>query len=83
MDDSFAAEPVSAEHADWAVAALLGALELRHPGTCRHAERVAEIALDLTAALAEIERCSRGHPVRSSKPQLGGAARAGRRPRRE
>jgi HD-GYP domain-containing protein (c-di-GMP phosphodiesterase class II) len=50
MDD-FAAERVSAEHADCAVAALLGALELRHPGTCRHAERVAELALDLTAVV--------------------------------
>jgi HD-GYP domain-containing protein (c-di-GMP phosphodiesterase class II) len=32
-----------------AVAALLAALELRHPGTCRHAERVADLALNLTA----------------------------------
>jgi len=35
--------------ADRAVAALLAALELRHPGTCRHAERVADLALNLTA----------------------------------
>jgi cyclic di-GMP phosphodiesterase len=35
--------------ADRAVAALLAALELRHPGTCRHAERVADLALELTA----------------------------------
>jgi HD-GYP domain-containing protein (c-di-GMP phosphodiesterase class II) len=34
---------------DRAVAALLAALELRHPGTCRHAERVADLALTLTA----------------------------------
>jgi HD-GYP domain-containing protein (c-di-GMP phosphodiesterase class II) len=33
---------------DRAVAALLAALELRHPGTCRHAERVADLALNLT-----------------------------------
>ncbi len=49
MDVPAAPESFSPEHADCAVAALLGALELRHPGTCRHAERVAEIALDLTA----------------------------------
>jgi HD-GYP domain-containing protein (c-di-GMP phosphodiesterase class II) len=34
---------------DRAVAALLAALELRHPGTCRHAERVADLAINLTA----------------------------------
>ena len=48
VDVPAAPEPPSPEHLDCAVAALLGALELRHPGTCRHAERVAEIALDLT-----------------------------------
>jgi HD-GYP domain-containing protein (c-di-GMP phosphodiesterase class II) len=51
MDVPAAPEPFSPEHADCAVAALLGALELRHPGTCRHAERVAEIALDLTTVV--------------------------------
>jgi HD-GYP domain-containing protein (c-di-GMP phosphodiesterase class II) len=35
--------------ADCVVGALLAALELRHPGTCRHAERTAELALQLTA----------------------------------
>jgi HD-GYP domain-containing protein (c-di-GMP phosphodiesterase class II) len=35
--------------ADRAVAALLAALELRHSGTCRHAERVADLAVNLTA----------------------------------
>ena len=34
---------------DRAAAALLAALELRHPGTCRHAERVADLALNLTS----------------------------------
>ena len=51
MDDSAPEVPEAPapEQLDCAVAALLGALELRHPGTCRHAERVAEIALDLTS----------------------------------
>jgi HD-GYP domain-containing protein (c-di-GMP phosphodiesterase class II) len=50
MDPSVpaASGPLPSEHADCTVAALLGALELRHPGACRHAERVAEFAMDLT-----------------------------------
>lgn len=63
MDDSLLRSRFPPSTQTGRSAALLGALELRHPGTCRHAERVAEIALDLTAALAEIERCSRGHPL--------------------
>jgi HD-GYP domain-containing protein (c-di-GMP phosphodiesterase class II) len=39
---------ISMGDTDRAVAALLAALELRHPGTCRHAERVADLALNLT-----------------------------------
>jgi hypothetical protein len=34
--------------ADTAVAGILAALELRHRGACKHAERVADIALNLT-----------------------------------
>jgi HD-GYP domain-containing protein (c-di-GMP phosphodiesterase class II) len=41
----------SPDAADCTVAALLAALELRHPGTCRHAERTAQLALELTSAL--------------------------------
>jgi HD-GYP domain-containing protein (c-di-GMP phosphodiesterase class II) len=37
--------------AGYVVAALLGALELRHPGTCHHAERRTEEALKLTGAV--------------------------------
>jgi HD-GYP domain-containing protein (c-di-GMP phosphodiesterase class II) len=40
--------PLSPADADTTVAALLAALELRHPGTCRHAERAADLALNLT-----------------------------------
>lgn len=49
--------------ADCAVAALLAALDLRHPGTCRHAERVADLALNLTtiASPAFAEREGLGH----------------------
>ena len=67
-NDSFAAEPVSAEHADCAVAALLGALELRHPGTgmfsvadafdAMRNDRPYREAVSSEDALAEIERCS-------------------------
>ena len=41
--------PLRLGDGDRAVAALLAALELRHPGTCRHAERVADLALNLTS----------------------------------
>ena len=44
-----APESLQPSGADRAVAALLAALELRHPGTCRHAERVADLALNLAA----------------------------------
>lgn len=37
--------------ADSAVAGILAALELRHPGACKHAERVADAALNLTGVL--------------------------------
>ena len=37
--------------ADAAVAGILAALELRQPGACRHAERVADQALHLTGVL--------------------------------
>jgi HD-GYP domain-containing protein (c-di-GMP phosphodiesterase class II) len=51
MGLSSAAEPGPCQphDADRAVAALLAALELRHAGTCRHAERVADLAMNLTA----------------------------------
>jgi HD-GYP domain-containing protein (c-di-GMP phosphodiesterase class II) len=42
-------DPLDPSDADRAVAALLAALDLRHPGTCRHAERVTDLALNLTA----------------------------------
>jgi HD-GYP domain-containing protein (c-di-GMP phosphodiesterase class II) len=53
MNDSAAAAQAAprAVDADRAVAALLAALELRNPGTCRHAERVAALALELTALI--------------------------------
>lgn len=51
MDDSLLRSRFPPSTQTGRSAALLGALELRHPGTCRHAERVAEIALDLTAVV--------------------------------
>lgn len=43
--------PFTVTDSDLAVAALLAAIELRHTGTARHAERVAEVALNLTAVV--------------------------------
>jgi len=43
--------PLPPPDADAAVAGILAALELRQPGACRHAERVADLALNLTGVL--------------------------------
>jgi HD-GYP domain-containing protein (c-di-GMP phosphodiesterase class II) len=46
-----AAAPQPTTDADTAVAGILAALELRQPGACKHAERVADTALNLTGVL--------------------------------
>jgi HD-GYP domain-containing protein (c-di-GMP phosphodiesterase class II) len=46
-----AAPPTPTPNADTAVAGILAALELRQPGACKHAERVADSALSLTHLL--------------------------------
>jgi putative nucleotidyltransferase with HDIG domain len=46
-----ASTPRPLADADAAVAGILAALELRQPGACEHAERVADTALALTRAL--------------------------------
>jgi HD-GYP domain-containing protein (c-di-GMP phosphodiesterase class II) len=47
----FPTRPVPLPDADSAVAALLAVHELRYPGEAQHAERVAELAFELTAFL--------------------------------
>jgi putative nucleotidyltransferase with HDIG domain len=43
--------PLPLRDSDIAVSGILAALELRQPGACKHAERVADLALNLTRAI--------------------------------
>jgi HD-GYP domain-containing protein (c-di-GMP phosphodiesterase class II) len=55
-----AAWAVPIPDADSAVAAMLAVMELRHPGASHHAERVAELALDLTVAVDPLLAAAEG-----------------------
>jgi HD-GYP domain-containing protein (c-di-GMP phosphodiesterase class II) len=51
MSPPAAPRPLLTPDADTAVAGILAALDLRQPGACEHAERVADAALNLTRVL--------------------------------
>jgi hypothetical protein len=55
-----AAWAVPIPDADSAVAAMLAVMELRHPGASLHAERVAELALELTVAVDPLLAAAEG-----------------------